>query len=328
MRMARSTVFWVGLAMLMASFGCVDPLPPPVIVEPAPIAPSPPPLLKVAAPEPEPKRPYRCDPPAMALDLATGRYCVHKVQLTWDEAERRCVEGGAHLATIDNAAEDRALRDALASPIGFEGNVWIGLVEPQEGRWLWATTQPVTFTAWFPNEPNNAGGDENCGEMYSQSGLWNDVRCDSPRGYLCELRSAPRAKKKALACSGKAFTLGAIDYCFHRDAGLTWEQARRACSGDGGELATFLTKEEHEAVRALMATRLGNDSAWIGVNDRRIEGSWEWVSGERSSYTHWRTGEPNNVGDEDCTEWFTADGAWNDVPCSVTKFAICEANRG
>jgi len=35
-------------------------------------------------------------------------------------------------------------------------------------------------------------------------------------------------------------------------------------------------------------------------------------------------GEPNNVGDEACLEFYTAEGLWNDVSCNYHRGYICE----
>ncbi len=54
-------------------------------------------------------------------------------------------------------------------------------------------------------------------------------------------------------------------------------------------------------------------SAIIGYNDVISEGNFMWDSGSTSTYTHWASGEPNNVNNEDFTE-LLSNGYWNDVP--------------
>ena len=110
------------------------------------------------------------------------------------------------------------------------------------------------------------------------------------------------------------------------DAG-NWYTARDKCAalGNGASLAAIYSDAEAALVHALGAT----DRAWLGGNDLNQEGSWRWVMGanyadEPMTYTRWRGGEPNNAGNEDCLEKYT-DGAWNDIPCSSTKYAyICQ----
>lgn len=61
----------------------------------------------------------------------------------------------------------------------------------------------------------------------------------------------------------------------------------------------------------------------IGFTDEIQEGVWRWVSGEPTTYTNWRPGEPNNSNNEDYAifNWRHASdppgvpgGFWNDVP--------------
>ena len=69
-------------------------------------------------------------------------------------------------------------------------NVWIGLHRnpKNSSQWLWIDGSQVTDTNWYTGEPNNAGGYEGCGEMYSSSyqGKWNDLSCSDFQLYLCE----------------------------------------------------------------------------------------------------------------------------------------------
>uniref|UniRef100_A0A8C8ZTQ9 C-type lectin domain-containing protein n=1 Tax=Prolemur simus TaxID=1328070 RepID=A0A8C8ZTQ9_PROSS len=37
---------------------------------------------------------------------------------------------------------------------------------------------------------------------------------------------------------------------------------------------------------------------------------------------HWNSGEPNNIGEEDCVEIFSQ--GWNDHRCNIAKFWICK----
>ena len=69
----------------------------------------------------------------------------------------------------------------------------------------------------------------------------------------------------------------------------------------------------------------------IGYNDGQTEGNFVWTYGA-SSYTNWHSGEPNNLGDEDCVgfyEWYgVPDYTWNDLKCSLSIGYICEKEAG
>ena len=61
---------------------------------------------------------------------------------------------------------------------------WIGLI----------ATQDATFFKWEAGEPNNNdgfGSSEDCAIMKSyDGGEWNDINCDSTRGYVCQTYKA------------------------------------------------------------------------------------------------------------------------------------------
>ena len=49
----------------------------------------------------------------------------------------------------------------------------------------------------------------------------------------------------------------------------------------------------------------------------------ETLSSSTSSYSNWRSGEPNNANNEDCGAMYTG-GDWNDLPCSTAVASVCE----
>ena len=55
-----------------------------------------------------------------------------------------------------------------------------------EGTWTWISGTTLGFTHWGDGEPNNAGNNEDCGQVRSD-GRWNDVNCAGAAPALCEL---------------------------------------------------------------------------------------------------------------------------------------------
>jgi hypothetical protein len=109
---------------------------------------------------------------------------------------------------------------------------------------------------------------------------------------------------------------------------FTWLDAVAYAPRLGGYLATIDSQAEQDFVAALAASSLpGGSAAWIGLNDRKTEGAFEWVEGSPASYSNWFPEEPNNIGDEDCVELWVgsnAGGKWNDHFCNTAKPAIIE----
>jgi hypothetical protein len=78
------------------------------------------------------------------------------------------------------------------------------------------------------------------------------------------------------------------------DGQFTWEQAQADAVKRGGHLATIANIEEQLAVVSLGFSK----DYWLGGTDSKIEGQWEWVTGEPFTYSNWRSGEPNGQGRE------------------------------
>jgi hypothetical protein len=66
----------------------------------------------------------------------------------------------------------------------YEG-YWLGANDrTTEGKFVWAATgQPVTYTNWDGNNPDNYK-EEDCAQILTSNpsinGRWNDINCDSP----------------------------------------------------------------------------------------------------------------------------------------------------
>ena len=60
---------------------------------------------------------------------------------------------------------------------------WIGMERKSDGKFYWIDNSPVegSYSIWAGGEPNNAGGSENCVQMYGNDPLgktWNDFSCE------------------------------------------------------------------------------------------------------------------------------------------------------
>jgi cysteine-rich repeat protein len=104
--------------------------------------------------------------------------------LSWSDAQEACSSFGSYqLVTINSETEN----DFLTSII--DDAPWIGLNDQSsEGDFVWASGQAVVYTNWEDGEPNNSG-DEDCAQIYSWDGKWNDGTCSSAIGYICEANS-------------------------------------------------------------------------------------------------------------------------------------------
>lgn len=114
---------------------------------------------------------------------------------------------------------------------------------------------------------------------------------------------------------------------------LTWNAAKTAAEsqtayGVSGYLATVSTTTENTFISARLVA-----DGWFGASDSGSEGAWKWVTGPENGttfwngasggsvvsgqYANWNSGEPNDSGgNEDCAQYYSASGKWNDLPCT------------
>lgn len=101
--------------------------------------------------------------------------------------------------------------------------------------------------------------------------------------------------------------------------GMTWDQAfadapTRSHLGQAGYMATVTSAAEQAFIAGSFTAE-----AWLGGNDRAVEGAFVWQNGPEAgqafSYTNWGAGEPNNCcnGEDDVVINFGSAGLWNDI---------------
>jgi hypothetical protein len=121
----------------------------------------------------------------IVFNQANGHhYEVVQSTVTWDQARIAAesvshlgVQG--HLVTLEDSAEDTFVYFNLIG--GALGNAWLGLYQDMNdssysepaGGWKWVTGEPLTYSNWYPGEPNNGGNTEHYAG-YWPADQWND----------------------------------------------------------------------------------------------------------------------------------------------------------
>lgn len=98
--------------------------------------------------------------------------------------------GFTHLLVLDSEVERLAIT-AASTPI--LGNSWIGLSDlGTEGTYAWVTAEPTggypavgTKPPWDTDDPDNAGGNEDC-IRFKNSYVLEDKPCADTLSYVCE----------------------------------------------------------------------------------------------------------------------------------------------
>ena len=145
-----------------------------------------------------------CPAPAANCTLMTAAClpttsCYYRctTNRNWEDARVRCEQDGMGcLVTVNDATENTCLATTL-TPSVTANRYWIGFkqttntVEPDQG-WTW-TCPASTFTPSPPwglpppaNEPNDAGGNEDCAAVVNDFGHWIDGDCATQFDYVCE----------------------------------------------------------------------------------------------------------------------------------------------
>ncbi|KAK3106670.1 hypothetical protein FSP39_024902 [Pinctada imbricata] len=128
-----------------------------------------------------------------------GDYCYYFSRYktsTWPGANYICQKLGMNLASIHDSGElnfvwntfmnmvPMANESAKGSPAG----VWIGMTKGLSDGFAWSDKTAVNYLNWNTGEPSDPLGasNEECVELYTNSGKWNDKDCFATRKYVCK----------------------------------------------------------------------------------------------------------------------------------------------
>ena len=99
-----------------------------------------------------------------------------------------------------------------------------------------------------------------------------------------------------------------------------WASAKYLCECGGADLVSIASQAEDNFVASL----IGSEESWIGLNDLATQETYVWTDGTTFSYNNWNTNQPSNTNNnQDCVKMKT-DGKWDDVTCSKSIKYVCE----
>lgn len=111
-------------------------------------------------------------------------------KMNWPQARKKCNAHGGELATVKSYGIQKFLEFITKEEIE---RTWIGLNDrDKEHLFTWSSgtafNRKTSFSNWNFGEPNDGVGKENCVEMLTSHGKWNDLPCSYELNYLCEHR--------------------------------------------------------------------------------------------------------------------------------------------
>ncbi|XP_045187778.2 perlucin-like protein [Mercenaria mercenaria] len=106
---------------------------------------------------------------------------------------------------------------------------------------------------------------------------------------------------------------------------LTFADAQRYCKARGAYLTRLETWAENIFLRKMLSKSKAVHT-WMGLSDQTYESIWRWAdTNKHATFSDWRPGEPNNLGNEDCVAFYAGSAnRWNDYPCQRKLTPLCE----
>ena len=98
----------------------------------------------------------------------TGKAYYRTGKTSWYGAQAEAESVGGNLVTIKDREEENWLKKIYGG-----SHFWIGLTDrKREGRWEWVSGEAITYTNWYPGEPNNWHNEDYA--LMNWGGRWND----------------------------------------------------------------------------------------------------------------------------------------------------------
>ncbi|XP_042352883.1 macrophage mannose receptor 1-like [Plectropomus leopardus] len=254
----------------------------------------------------------------------TGAYYQLNTQaaLTWPQASTSCKQQGASLLSI-NDPHEQAYVTAILGTAGTK--LWIGLIVDPEHGWKWSNGRPYRYLKWDSGHPLPDPG-HNCAIVEPAAEYsWQSSPCSKKLGYICYSKEAEVLPTKAVEtgfCSRPWIPYSG--HCFYlNQTQKTWSEAQRECRNFGGDLVSISNVEDQSFVISQLGYK-SSDELWIGLNDKKTEGLFEWIDHSTVSFTSWQFGKPVSSTDvKDCVLIRGQNGNWEDHSCEEKHGYIC-----
>ncbi|MFK7979881.1 MAG: HYR domain-containing protein, partial [Saprospiraceae bacterium] len=137
------------------------------------------------------------------------QYYCSREKANWATAKATCESQGGHLAVINSAAENQMLSAFLK-----DQSAYIGLSDrEQEGTFKWCNNDPVTYTNWYPGQPDNYGGNQDVTRLFP-NGVWDDIAGNYLLEYILEIPCLTIQQCEGPA-SGSVFPVGTTEVAYH-----------------------------------------------------------------------------------------------------------------
>eukprot|EP00117_Sycon_ciliatum_P008894 scpid15029/ scgid11407/ Macrophage mannose receptor 1; C-type lectin domain family 13 member D; C-type lectin domain family 13 member D-like; Macrophage mannose receptor 1-like protein 1 len=265
-------------------------------------------------------------------------FAMPNTNVTHNQASTMCAQMQANLTSINSYGE-QAFVMSIMGLHNASVQVHIGINDmKREGEFTWTDGSIVRYTNWGFNQPNDWRRTQDCTLLNHRLGLWNDINCNTRIGYVCKkVRDQPTNPATiSNACQPGWQMFKGQCYLAMTKTALSQPLAQQSCHGlqnthgVPANLATISSTFVNYFLSSLVTVNTtmftpASRAYWFGLNDQGTEGTYQYTSNMPITHTNWARGQPNNWRNgQDCVEFWSSTGKWNDNNCSVPLPYICQ----
>ena len=118
-----------------------------------------------------------------------GSYILYPANVSFSVAVQKCDSKNASIVFINNSAEDAFIKNTYLNDSSVTSGIWLAIYDfiGNETNVNYYTNQTLSFTNWYPGEPNKRT--DYCVRYDKELQKWADKRCSQLNTVLCELNN-------------------------------------------------------------------------------------------------------------------------------------------